>query len=43
MKRNENKRFALTGIVKVFVRAVNRLFFTDDNRDFQRLKNFLAS
>lgn len=43
MKKNDTKSFSLGNILKSVADAVNRLFFTGDNRDFQRLKNFIAS
>lgn len=33
----------LAALTKALVTAFNSLFFSDDNREFQRLKNFIAS
>lgn len=43
MKRNEPKVFTLNAVLKAFSEALNSLFFSDSNREFRRLKNFIAS
>lgn len=43
MKKNQPKNYSLGNILKSVADAFSRLFFTTDNRDFQRLKNFIAS
>jgi len=43
MKRNQTQNFSLATVAKAFAAALNSLFFTDNNRDFQRLKNFITS
>ncbi|HRN92024.1 MAG TPA: hypothetical protein PLE75_08760 [Ferruginibacter sp.] len=43
MRKHEPKSYSLSNVLKAVADAFNRLFFTDDNRDFQRLKNFIAS
>jgi len=42
MKKNEHSGLSLTAIVKAVSTAFSSLFFSE-NRDFQRLKNFIAS
>ncbi len=42
MKKNAPPTLTFTAVLKVVSSAFNSLFFTE-NRDFQRLKNFIAS
>lgn len=42
MKKNENQ-LTLTQLSKSIVSFFSSLFFTDSGKDFQRLKNFIAS
>jgi len=43
MKKNEPSALSLSAVMKAVTTALNSLFFSTDNRDFQRLKNFIAS
>jgi len=43
MKKNEPPTLSLSAVMKAVTNALNSLFFSTDNRDFQRLKNFIAS
>lgn len=43
MKRNENPPSAFTTVAKSIVTMLSSLFFNDSSKDFQRLKNFIAS
>ena len=43
MTRNEHNSFTLTAVIKELFTALHSVFFSDSNRDFQRLKNFIAS
>ena len=44
MKRNENQNPGIvSSVVKALVSAINSLFFSDNNREFERLKNFITS
>ncbi len=43
MKKNEHITLNLASIAKAMANAINSLFFSDSNREFQRLKNFIAS
>jgi hypothetical protein len=43
MKKNETPGLTLTTVLKVMSEAFHSLFFSSSNRDFQRLKNFIAS
>ncbi len=43
MKQNDPKPTALGTVVKAFTDVLRSLFFSDDSRDFRRLKNFIAS
>ena len=43
MKKNEPKVLTLNSVLKAFSEALSSLFFSDTNRDFRRLKNFIAS
>lgn len=42
MKRNQHTSLAFSGVIKALSNALNSLFFSE-NKDFQRLKNFIAS
>jgi|GEM_PF-2426257 len=42
MKKNVRHASTLTVLISAISQAINNLFFTED-RDFQRLKNFIAS
>jgi len=39
MKKNTTPAFSLT----VLMKALNQLFFANENREFEKLKNFIAS
>ncbi|HMJ46585.1 MAG TPA: hypothetical protein VK498_04615 [Ferruginibacter sp.] len=43
MKKNEPQTFTLNVVAKTIAAAINSLFFSNNSRDFQRLKNFIAS
>jgi hypothetical protein len=43
MKKNEHSGLTFSAVVKAVSNALNSLFFTANNRDFERLKNFIAS
>ena len=43
MKKNEPQGLTISAVMKAVSQALNSLFFSTDNRDFQRLKNFIAS
>jgi hypothetical protein len=44
MKRTEPQNVTLmSSVVKAISAAITSLFFTDNNREFQRLKNFITS
>jgi hypothetical protein len=43
MKKNQNQSTALNTVLKVVSEAFHSLFFSSSNRDFQRLKNFIAA
>lgn len=43
MKRNQNNKPLLATMAKAIAAAFHQLFFTDSKRDFNRLKNFIAS
>ncbi|MFN8246197.1 MAG: hypothetical protein U0T56_07440 [Ferruginibacter sp.] len=43
MKTYVHKPQGLAALAKAFANALNSLFFSDDSREFQRLKNFIAS
>ena len=44
MKRNEPQNTNLMlAVVKILTAAFNSLFFSDNNREFERLKNFITS
>jgi hypothetical protein len=42
MKKNAQKPSAISLMIRAFSHALNSLFFAED-REFQRLKNFIAS
>jgi len=42
MKKNTRSSSTFTVLMNAISNAINSLFFTED-RDFQRLKNFIAS
>lgn len=42
MKKNAQTSSTITVLFTALSQAINNLFFTED-RDFQRLKNFIAS
>ncbi len=43
MKRNEPNQPTLAAFAKSITLLFNSLFFSDSGKDFQRLKNFIAS
>jgi len=43
MKRHQPQTQNLAAIAKTLANAISSLFFSDNNREFQRLKNFIAS
>ena len=43
MRKNERQSFTLNAVIKELFAALNSVFFSDSNREFQRLKNFIAS
>lgn len=43
MKPKQNNNSLLASVAKAFAAAFHQLFFTDSKRDFNRLKNFIAS
>lgn len=43
MKKNETQTFTLTSVLKAISEVFHSLFFSGSSRDFQRLKNFIAS
>lgn len=43
MKRNETPPSALATVAKSIAAMLSNLFFNDSGKDFQRLKNFIAS
>jgi hypothetical protein len=43
MKKNEPNQLTLSAVVKSIAGLFNSLFFKDNSREFQRLKNFIAS
>jgi hypothetical protein len=43
MKKNETPSLKLNTVLKAVSEAFHSLFFSSSNRDFQRLKNFIAS
>jgi hypothetical protein len=43
MKRNQTQPLTIAAVVKALASALNSLFFSDNNREFHRLKNFITS
>ncbi len=44
MKRNEPQNVTvMSSVVKALSAALNSLFFSNNNREFERLKNFITS
>lgn len=43
MKKNETPQPTLSALAKSLTMLFNSLFFHDSTKDFQRLKNFIAS
>ncbi|MEI8053581.1 MAG: hypothetical protein WCH52_07520 [Bacteroidota bacterium] len=43
MKKNQNPNMSFSTIAKALTTALNSLFFTNNNREFEKLKNFIAS
>lgn len=43
MKKNDSQSLTLNTLLKAVSEAVHSLFFSSSNRDFERLKNFIAS
>lgn len=44
MKRNQPQNLTvMSSVVKAISAALTNLFFSNDNREFQRLKNFITS
>ncbi|MFN8249865.1 MAG: hypothetical protein U0T68_12995 [Ferruginibacter sp.] len=43
MKRNEPTGLSFSAVLKAVSGALHSLFFSTDDREFQRLKNFIAS
>lgn len=43
MRRNEPNHLTFALFAKTVASALNSLFFSDNSRDFQRLKNFIAN
>jgi hypothetical protein len=43
MKKDQPNQLTLALLAKSIAQVFNSLFFTDNSRDFQRLKNFIAS
>lgn len=42
MKKSSTNSYMLFDLAQAFASAFNKLFF-NDNKDFERLKNFIAS
>jgi hypothetical protein len=42
-KHQQHPGLTFSQVMKAVSQALNSLFFSDDNRDFQRLKNFIGS
>jgi hypothetical protein len=42
MKKNDTNQLTLTAVAKSIAAAFNSLFFNDNSRESQRLKNYLA-
>ena len=43
MKKNEPNNLTLSAMAKFLTNVINSLFFSNNSRDFQRLKSFIAS
>ena len=43
MKKNQNQIKSFSAFTRALTSALNSLFFIDNNREFERLKNFIAS
>ncbi len=43
MKKNQPQNIRFSALTRALTNALNRLFFIDNNREFERLKNFIAS
>lgn len=43
MKRSQPTNLSLNSVLKALGNALHNLFYSSSNRDFQRLKNFIAS
>jgi hypothetical protein len=43
MKTNQTQPLTLAAVAKTLALALNSLFFTDNNREFMLLKNFITS
>lgn len=43
MKKNETPAITLNTVLRAVSEAFHSLFFSGSNRDFERLKNFIAS
>jgi hypothetical protein len=43
MRKDQPNQLSFAVIAKSIAQVFNSLFFTDNSRDFQRLKNFIAS
>ena len=43
MKKNQRQKNRISTMLKTVNTYFNRLFFINDYRDFERLKNFIAS
>lgn len=43
MKKNQPQQSAFASVTKSIVTMLSSLFFNNSSKDFQRLKNFIAS
>jgi len=43
MKKHQPQGLSFSAVIKAVSHALNSLFFSTDNKEFQRLKNFIAS
>ena len=43
MKKNEPNQLTISAFAKSIAMLFNSLFFNDSSKEFQRLKNFIAS
>ncbi len=43
MKKNQTPTFSMNQMAKMVKTALNNLFFINNQREFERLKNFIAS